>query len=132
MGHCATTHIQKCIEETDSASKAVQQHLRELAKLIDQPNSPVGMPFLVLAATIGASNDGVRIACEKAIASIESLFSKQLIKDGFATRDAKRLATFCVLAVDGAILASRSQGNTQALKLAAKTLGQLFTLTVNQ
>ena len=132
MGHCATTHIQKCIEETDSASEAVQQHLRELAKLIDQPNSPVGMPFLVLAATIGASNDGVRIACEKAISSIESLFSKQLIKDGFATRDAKRLATFCVLSVDGAILASRSQGNTQALKLAAKTLGKLFTCTANR
>ena len=101
MGLCATTHIQKCIEETDSASEAIQQQLSQLTKLIDQPNSSVGMPFLVLAATIGASNGGVREACENAISSIETLFSKQLIKDGFAAKEAKQLSAFCVLAVDG-------------------------------
>jgi TetR/AcrR family transcriptional repressor of lmrAB and yxaGH operons len=128
MEHCASVHIRQSIDETSSAAEAVQKHLGRLAKLIEQPNSPIGMPFLALAATIGGANEGVRAACEKAVTTIESLFAKQLIKDGFAAKDAKRLASFFVLAVDGAILASRFQGNTKPLKLAAKTLEHLFTI----
>ena len=126
QANCAAAHIQRCLENSSTAAEAIQQHLEHISDLMDRPDSPVGMPFLALAATIGATNESARLACEDGIARIQSLYVKQLVKDGFTRKEAKNLAAFSVLAVDGAFLLSRSRGNTQPLKLAALNLGRMF------
>ena len=123
---CATEHVQSCLTTSDTAAEAVRQLVNEIAELMDRPDSPIGMPFIALAATIGASYEPVRLACETAITRIGSLFARQLVKDGFTTKEAKNLAAFCVPAIDGAMLLARSRGNTKPLKLAASNLATLF------
>ena len=125
-GACAAAHIQMCIENSESAAEAIQKHLHHIAKLIDQPDSPIGLPFVTLSATVGALNTGVRDACDDVITTIETLYFKQLVKDGFSTREARGLATFSVFAVEGAIARSHASGNTKPLKLAVSHLTRLF------
>ncbi|MEM8736503.1 MAG: TetR/AcrR family transcriptional regulator [Planctomycetota bacterium] len=120
-------HIQKCLNETDTAAQAIKKHLQFLAKLFDRPDITPGMPYLALAATIGEGNDNVRDACDAAIREIESLYANQLVRDGFSTKEAKNRAAFSVLAVEGAILQARVRGNSSPLKLVAANVVEVFT-----
>ncbi len=127
MHACATAHIRQCIEETQSAAEGVHKHLLHVAKLVDKPGIlPLGMPFLALAVTIGETNESVHDACNAALKEIESLFSKQLVVEGVETKQAKRLASFAVAAIDGSILFARVRGNSKPVKLAADMIAELF------
>lgn len=126
MHNCATSHIRQCIEETQSAAEGARQHLLHIAKLIDQPDSGLGMPFLALAATIGETNTSVHAACDAAVKEIESLFVNQLVAEAVEKRQAKRLAGFAVAAIDGSILYSRVCGNSKPVKLAADMIAEVF------
>lgn len=128
MRRCSIDHIQKCIDETDTAAQAIQKHLRFLAKLFDSPDIAPGMPYLALAATVGESSEKVRAACDAAIKEIEALYSKQLVEDGFPSKEAKSRATFSVLAVEGAILQARVRGNSSPIKIVANNVVETFTL----
>ena len=126
MGRCVMDHMQMCVEQSETAADAIQMHLKHVAKLMDQPNSPVGLPFLALAATVGSVNQDARMACKDAILGVETILVKQLVQDGFSSRDAKALASFCASATDGAILRSHAFGDTKPLKLTASLLGKMF------
>ena len=125
---CAEEHILMCLDKSMNAAIAIQKHVDFLAALADQSANTIGMPFIALAATIGASNEAVRQACEYAISRIESLFANQLVADGFAKKEAKELASFSIMSIDGAILLTRSHGNSKPLKLVSKRLYRLFSM----
>lgn len=129
MGAYAAADIQQCLEKCDTTAEAIQKHLRRVVRLLDKPDSPIGLPFVTLSATIGTVNEGVREKAEYAISTIESLYASGLIRDGFDTKDAKELATFSTFTVDGAIALSRARGNTKPLKLATAFLGEMFSRT---
>ena len=126
MHRCATSHVRQCIDRTQSAAEGARQHLLHVAKLIDRPDSGLGMPFLALAATIGESNKSVYLACKAALREIESMLAKQLTSEGREPKQAKRLAAFAVAAIDGSILYSRVCGNSKPVKLAAEVIAELF------
>ena len=125
MRGCVLAHLGKCMQESQSAADGIKKHLQFVAKLIDRPNSELGMPFLALGATIGESCKSVQIACEEALKDIESCLSKQLVVDGFSSREAKRLAAFAVAAIEGAILLARLRSNSAPVRLAADTIAAL-------
>ncbi|MEM7147841.1 MAG: TetR/AcrR family transcriptional regulator [Verrucomicrobiota bacterium] len=127
MGRCALANVQECIGRTDTAAQAIEMHLLHIAKLSDKPEGFVGLPFLTVAATIGTSSSTINDACFNAIAAIKSVLVKQLVADGFSRKRSNDLAEFSAFAVDGAILASRSRGNTKPLRLAAANLVLLYT-----
>lgn len=126
MHACATRHIRQCIEETQSAAEGARKHLFHVARLIDRPGSRLGMPFLVLAATIGESSDSVHAACDSALKEIESLFANQLVVEGLSTKEAKRLTSFAIAAIEGSILFAHVRGSSKPVKLAAETIAELF------
>ena len=126
MHACAVSNVRQCIEETGSAAEGAKRHLMHVAKLIDRPDSGLGMPFLVLAATIGETNASVRTACETAVREIESLFCSQLVSEGVDTKTAKRLSGFALAAIDGSILYARICSNSKPVKLAADMVAELF------
>ncbi len=126
MHACATSHIRQSIEQTRSAAEGMRRHLIQIAKLIDRPDSGLGMPFLVLAATIGETNESVRAACNAALREINSLFYNQLVSEGHATKEARKLADFALAAIEGSILFSRVSGNSKPVKLAAEMIAEMF------
>ena len=126
MHACAASNVRQCIEETQSAAEGVKRHLLHVAKLIDRPNSGLGMPFMVLAATIGETNASVRTACETAVKDIDSLFCNQLVSEGLDKKTAKRLTGFALAAIDGSILSARICGNSKPVKLAADMVAEIF------
>ena len=126
MRRCSIDHIRMCLDKSDSAAGAITRHLQFVARLFDRPDATVGMPYLALAATVGAKNPKVRTACNLAIEEIESLYASQLVQDGFESREAKRLSAFSVLAIEGAILQAGVQGTSQPIKLVASRIVQLF------
>ena len=67
----------------------------------------------------------MKAACEEALKDIESCLSKQLVVDGFSSREAKRLAAFAVAAIEGAILLARLRSNSAPVRLAADTIAAL-------
>lgn len=126
MRQCAMTHIQKCMEESQSTVEGIQKHLHFVAKLVDSPESELGMPFLAMAATIGENSTSVRAVCEKALKWFESYFASQLVKEGYSNKEAKNLATMTMISIEGAILLARVRGNSSPIKLAAAQLGDLI------
>ncbi len=126
MHTCATSHIRQCIDETQSAAEGARKHLLHVARLIDRPDSGLGMPFLALAATFGETNESVHMACQAALKEIESLFASQLVSEGLEAKQAKRLSGFAMAAIDGSILYARVRGNSKPVKLAADMIAELF------
>ncbi|QEG23351.1 putative HTH-type transcriptional regulator YxaF [Mariniblastus fucicola] len=124
----ATADLKDCIHKAGVLSQAIELHLLHLIERFDRPVSEVGLPFLAMATTLGATNERVRLACMKAIQMLESTYREQLLKEGHGCDSAESLATFLVLAVDGAILLARSRDNSGPLKTASKQLASMLSV----
>jgi AcrR family transcriptional regulator len=86
------------------------------ARALEDSDFADGCPIGTVACEIASTNDALREASQAVFDSWCSGVAAHLTGEGVGPADARRLATFAVAGLEGAIMLSRTQRSTQPLR----------------
>lgn len=86
------------------------------ARALQETDYADGCPIGTVACEVASSNEALRQATQAVLASWQSRVAAELIGAGVPTAQARRLATFAVASLEGAILLARAHRSTRPLR----------------
>ncbi|MBU9671850.1 TetR/AcrR family transcriptional regulator [Planococcus sp. CP5-4] len=111
--------IEKSFEQTSNPVEAVQDHIHQLADLLNDETEPVGFPIGTIAAEKYSTNEPIRAACQSAFEEWRELYSTKFIEAGYSEKLAKDYGVFILAAIEGGILLSLTTKNVESLLIIA-------------
>ncbi len=109
-----------------TASAGIGRVLKLLGDRLEAADFDKGCPICSIVASSANAPDSVRAAAANALSALERGLADYLKSHGHAAREAERLATVVVAAIEGALLMSRIQRTCEPLARVAKTLPALL------
>jgi AcrR family transcriptional regulator len=127
--------LDRVFTETADAGQATVKWFGWAARALEETDFADGCPIGTVACEIASSNDALRQASQAVFDSWRSRVALELVVEGLSPVQARRLATFAVASLEGAILLGRVQRSTQPLRdtgrVVAETLRAATQLSVN-
>jgi len=102
-------------QTTDTGAAAIKW-FSWAARALEESDFADGCPIGTVACEIASTNDALREASQAVFDSWRSRVAAQLVREGVRPAHARRLATFAVASLEGAIMVSRIQRSTQPLR----------------
>ena len=107
---------------TESTGTIVESAITSLCELLEGNDFRVGCPVSVVALEMGAENDRLRSACERAYESWIVPVADFLVARDHPPAAARATASSIISLVEGAMIVARARRDVQPLKDAALTL----------
>lgn len=108
--------LDRVFAETPDTGQAAAQWFDWAARTLEETDFADGCPIGTVACEIASSNEALREASQVVFDSWRSRVTAQLVAEGVTTARARRLATFAVASLEGAIMLGRVQRSTQPLR----------------
>lgn len=129
MSHTAERYqrlFDRVFAETADIGQATIKWFHWAARALEDSDFADGCPIGTVACEIASSNEALRQASQAVFDSWRSRVAAELVGAGVAPARARRLATFAVASLEGAIMLGRTQRSTQPLgdtgRVVAETL----------
>lgn len=119
LAHTAARYEQlldRVFRQSADVGAAATKWFTWAARALEESDFADGCPIGTVACEIASTNDALREASQAVFASWCSRVATQLAGEGVRPAHARRLATFAVASLEGAILLSRTQRSTQPLR----------------
>lgn len=119
VAHTAARYEQlldRVFAETADAGQAALKWFNWAARALEESDFADGCPIGTVACEVASTNDALRAASAAVFDSWRSRVAAQLVSKGVAPAHARRLATFAVASLEGAIMLGRTQRSTQPLR----------------
>lgn len=121
--------IDQVFAETADSGQAALKWFNWAARALEESDFADGCPIGTVASEIASTNDALRAASAAVFDSWRSRVAAQLVTEGVAPAHARRLATFVVASLEGAIMLSRTQRSTQPLRDTARIVAETLRAT---
>lgn len=108
--------LDRVFSESADIGQAAVKWFNWAARALEETDFADGCPIGTLACEIASSNEALREASHVVFDSWESRVAAQLIDAGVSAARARRLATFAVASLEGAIMLGRVQRSTRPLR----------------
>lgn len=121
--------IDQVFAETADSGQAALKWFNWAARALEESDFADGCPIGTVASEIASTNDALRAASAAVFDSWRSRVAAQLVTEGVAPAHARRLATFVVASLEGAIMLGRTQRSTQPLRDTARIVAETLRAT---
>lgn len=108
--------LDRVFTETPDAGQAATKWFDMAARALKESDFADGCPIGTLACEIASSNESLRQASHDVFASWRTRVAAELTSVGVKPARARRLATFAVASLEGAIMLARVQRSTEPLR----------------
>ena len=119
VAHTAARYEQlldRVFAQTADTGQAALKWFGWAAQALEESDFADGCPIGTLACEIASTNDDLRAASQAVFDSWRSRVAAQLVREGVKPAHARRLATFAVASLEGAIMLGRTQRRTGPLR----------------
>lgn len=108
--------LERVFSECDDVGQAALTWFNRAANALAETDFAEGCPIGTVACEIASSNEALREASQAVFDSWESRVAAELTGAGVSSARARRLATFAVASLEGAIMLGRVQRSTRPLR----------------
>jgi AcrR family transcriptional regulator len=108
--------LDRVFAQTSDTGQAAIKWFDWAARALEESDFADGCPVGTLACEVASTNDALRTASQAIFDSWRSRVAAELITEGVKPASARRLATFGVASLEGAIMLGRTQRSTQPLR----------------
>lgn len=115
-----------------SPGQAVQRACRGLGARLKRSGYTLGCPITTTALEVGVDEDGIRQQCAHHFSAWEKFLAEQFSSRGIRKSEAKGWATLALVAVEGALVLSRTYRTTTPLRRAGDLLAQQLDAAVDK
>lgn len=126
MKKLVETRVQEDLSEKETAAEAFQHHLNKIADDFDQRGNLEGLPVGLIASETALVYPNLRLACESAYQTWQSLYADKLKKSGLDQSKAEELGVVISAMIEGAIILSKTTKSGQPLRVMAKQVPLLI------
>ncbi len=120
-------NIQEVLEQFEDPVQALQAHLNQLAQIFEKGANPQVLSFATIAGEKHSTSEPIRLACQSAFRSWQTIYENKLLAAGFAEQQAKDLSVLIHSLVEGGILLSITEKSGQPLHIIGDQIGVLLT-----
>jgi TetR/AcrR family transcriptional regulator, lmrAB and yxaGH operons repressor len=124
--HKMSEHIQQGLAAHADAAEAIYQLMLEMANHSEEEHCAAGAPIAAVALETSSRNERLRQACQSAYKLLQKPFEEKLLASGFAKERAHSLAITISAALEGAVILSRTEQTSQAIRLISEEIKQLL------
>jgi len=121
-GKLVIATLEKLEQEHKSAAAMMQAYCRLLAGWMAKSGFRDGCPISTTLLESVPQSPGIALAGREAFAAWQTVIARALLRDGFSKGDARRLSTFAVSAVEGALILARVEGSGEPIEDVARSL----------
>ncbi len=118
--------VQDLSDKATSTANLMRAHAKLLAKWMRESTYRDGCPITTVLLEMAPQDRAVSEAGRKAYGMRISIMREKLIEDGFPAKEAKRLATTCVSALQGALIQARIERSGAPIETAADEIAKLL------
>ncbi len=98
----------------------------KIAESVEISGFSAGSPLTAVAMETATTNERINLACREAYDMLVSAFCAHFIEQGVERERATEMATFVTATIEGSIILSRTAHSTEALRIVAEQLGDIF------
>lgn len=98
----------------------------KIAESVDFSGFSAGSPLTAVAMETATTNERINLACREAYEVLVFAFCAYFMEKGVERERAIEMATFVTASIEGSIILSRTAHSTEALRIVAKQLGDIF------
>ena len=117
--------LDRVFAETPDAGQAAIKWFNAAARALEDTDFADGCPIGTVACEIASSNEVLREASQAVFDSWRARVAQRLIGEGVKPAEARRLATFAVASLEGAIMLARVQRSTQPLRDTGRVVAEI-------
>lgn len=118
--------VAQLARETTSTGELIRDHARLLACWMRVSGFRDGCPITTVLLELAPRDRAVARAGREAYAARLAILSDKLVSDGFSAQRAKRLASVCVSAIQGALIQARVERSGAPITIAAEELARML------
>ncbi len=118
--------VQDLSDKATSTANLMRAHAKLLAKWMRESTYRDGCPITTVLLEMAPQDRAVSEAGRKAYGMRIGIMREKLIEDGFPAKEAKRLATTCVSALQGALIQARIERSGAPIETAADEIAKLL------
>ena len=128
-GRVVSERIRSGLAASGSAPKAIHDFILLVAENVERSGFAAGSPLTAVTMETATQSERINLACREAYGMLQSAFKEKLLESGFSKTRAEELATFVVASVEGGIILSRVSHTADPLRLVAKQLKALLSVS---
>jgi TetR/AcrR family transcriptional repressor of lmrAB and yxaGH operons len=118
-GMVLADRIQTNLAAYEQPADAVRAFLMRIADLAEESDFQSGGPLSTIAMETATSSELINLSCRDAFTGMRAAFKQKLIDVGVEAEQADELAIFCLAAIEGGILLSRTYHSGKPLRQVA-------------
>jgi AcrR family transcriptional regulator len=133
MAHTAERYdrlLDRVFTETADIGRAAIKWFDWAARALKKSDFADGCPVGTVACEIASSNESLRQASRAVFDSWRSRVAAQLVDEGVEPAQARRLATFAVASLEGAIMLGRVQRSTRPLRDTGRVVAETLSAAI--
>lgn len=114
------------LDSRGSSAEAIRAFSQDLAGWLEGSDFTKGCPVATVALEQANGEPGLVAAIRSAFEGVIQALSDQLTAEGRTPERAHRLATFCLSALEGALVLARTQRSSEPVRMAGEELAVLI------
>lgn len=118
--------IKEALERFEDPIQAFQAYLNQLAEIFGEGSEPQALSFATVAGEKHSTSEPIRLACQSAFSSWQSIYKRKLLAAGYAESQAKELSMIIHALVEGGILLSITEKSGQPLHVISEKIAVLL------
>ncbi|MEK5040461.1 TetR/AcrR family transcriptional regulator [Sporosarcina sp. FSL K6-3457] len=121
--------IQESLGQTEDPVRALQAHLYQLSKIFGGGESSQGLSFAAIAGEKHSTSEAIRLACQSAFQSWQSIYAEKLLVAGFNEQQAEDLSITVHALIEGGILLAVTEKSGRPLQVIAEQIPLLISFS---
>lgn len=121
-GRLTAQRITEQLALIEDPGEALRQFIRNVAYHVEHSGFEAGGPLTIVAMETVNSSERLNLVCREAYQLLQRAFAEKLAQNGYSQERAERLATFITASLEGGIMLSRTNHNSDPLRFMADEL----------
>ncbi len=121
-GRLTAQRITEQLALIEEPGEALRQFVRNIAFHVERSGFEAGGPLTIVAMETVNSSERLNLVCRTAYQLLQQAFAEKLLQNGYSQERAERLGTFITASLEGGIVLSRTNHNSEPLRLMADDL----------
>jgi TetR/AcrR family transcriptional repressor of lmrAB and yxaGH operons len=125
-GKLVIATLEKLEQEHKSAAAMMQAYCRLLAGWMAKSGFRDGCPISTTVLESVPQSPGIALAGREAFAAWQAVIARALLRDGFSKGEARRLSTFAVSSIEGALILARVESGSEPIEDVGRSLASVL------
>ncbi len=125
-GRQTAERIRTELSKHENSALAVSSFIENIATHVELSQFAAGSPLTAVAMETATKSERINAACKEAYDLLQNAFIEKFISNHMSAEHAQAMATFIVAAIEGGIILSRTEHDSEPLRVVARQIKTLL------